>query len=69
MQLWLNKSGQMRTAVLALKNRDSRIRAYLDNAAVDKYLGIYEKEGAQNEQTAVPIFRMLTFEIWLELFA
>jgi asparagine synthase (glutamine-hydrolysing) len=68
MQLWLNESSQLRTAVLELKNRDSRIRAYLDNAAVDKYLETYEKEGAQNERTAVPVFRMLTFEIWLEMF-
>ncbi|MFV2033239.1 MAG: asparagine synthase-related protein, partial [Gammaproteobacteria bacterium] len=68
MQLWLNESSQLRTAVLDLKNRNSRIRAYLDNAAVDNYLETYEKEGAQNERTAVPIFRMLTFEIWLEMF-
>jgi asparagine synthase (glutamine-hydrolysing) len=68
MRLWLNESKQLRTAVLALKSRDSRVRTYLDNTALDMYLDIYEKEGAQNERTAVPIFRILTFEIWLELF-
>lgn len=69
MRLWLNESKPLRTAVLALKSRDSRVRTYLDNTAMDRYLDIYEKEGAQNERTAVPIFRMLTFEIWLEMFA
>jgi len=52
-----------------LKKPDSRIRAYLDNTAVDKYLDIYEREGAQSEATAVPIFRMLGFELWLRMFA
>jgi asparagine synthase (glutamine-hydrolysing) len=68
MQLWLNESAQLREAVLKLKRPDSRIREYLDSVAVDKYLEIYEKEGAQGESVAVPIFRMLTFEIWLEMF-
>jgi len=68
MQLWLNQSSQLRAAVLDLKNPASRIRGYLDNTAVDKYLNIYEREGAQSEATAVPIFRMLGFELWLEMF-
>jgi len=68
MQLWLNQSSQLRAAVLDLKNPASRIRGYLDNTAVDKYLDIYEREGAQSEATAVPIFRMLGFELWLEMF-
>jgi len=66
--LWLNESEQLREAVLNLRKPDSRIREYLDNTVVDKYLDIYEREGAPNESVAVPIFRMLTFEIWLELF-
>jgi asparagine synthase (glutamine-hydrolysing) len=68
MQLWLNRSAQLRAAVLNLKKPDSRIREYLDNGAVDRYLDIYEKEGAQSKSIAVPVFRMLTFEIWLEMF-
>jgi len=52
-----------------LTKPDSRSRAYLDNTAVDKYLDIYEREGAQSEATAVPIFRMLGFELWLQMFA
>jgi asparagine synthase (glutamine-hydrolysing) len=68
MQLWLNQSDQLRSAVMNLKKPDSRIRAYLDNAAVDKYLDLYQREGAQREATAVPLFRMLGFELWLERF-
>jgi asparagine synthetase B (glutamine-hydrolysing) len=68
MQLWLNQSAQLRDAVLRLKRSDSRVREYLDNAAVDRYLDIYEREGARSETVAVPIFRILTFEIWLEIF-
>jgi asparagine synthase (glutamine-hydrolysing) len=66
--LWLNESEQLREAVLKLKSPDSRMREYLDNDAVDKYLDIYEREGAPDTSVAVPIFRMLTFEIWLDLF-
>lgn len=66
--LWLNESRQLRDAVLKLKKTDSRMREYLDNAVVDKYLDLYEREGATDKSVAVPIFRMLTFEIWLDLF-
>jgi len=69
MQIWLDQSAQLREAVLDLKQSNSRIRQYLDNSVVDKYLSTYETEGAGRESLAVPIFRMLTFEIWLEMFA
>ena len=69
MQIWLDQSAQLREAVLDLKKPDSRIREYLDSSAVDRYLDAYEKEGARRESVAVPIFRMLSFEIWLEMFA
>jgi asparagine synthase (glutamine-hydrolysing) len=68
MQLWLNKSKQLNDAVLKLKRSDSRIRAYLHQPTVDKYLSAYEREGAQSESIAVPLFRMLAFEVWLETF-
>jgi len=68
MQLWLNKSEQLRNAVMNLKRPNSQIRSYLDNDVVDQYLDIYESEGAQSETTAVHLFRMLTFEIWLDTF-
>jgi len=68
MQLWLNKSAPLRAAILDLRHSKSRIRNYLDNEVVDRYLETYEHEGAQNESTAVPLFRMLTFEIWLDMF-
>lgn len=68
MQLWLNQSAQLRQAVLDLKRPDSRVREYLDNSSLDRYLDIYERDGAQSESIAIPIFRMLSFEIWLEMF-
>ena len=66
--LWLNKSSQLREAVLQLQRPDSRIREYLDNAVVDRYLDIYQRLGAPDTSVAVPVFRMLTFEIWLDSF-
>jgi asparagine synthase (glutamine-hydrolysing) len=69
MKIWLDQSAQLREAVLNLKQANSRIREYLDNSAVDKYLAAYERDGAKSESVAVPIFRMLSFEIWLEMFA
>lgn len=69
MQLWLNESEQLREAVLDLRKSDSRMREYLDNAVADKYLRTYERDGAGRESVSVPIFRMLTFNIWLEMFA
>jgi len=66
--LWLNESEQLREAVLQLSSPESRMREYLDTTVVDKYLDIYEREGAPDETVAVPLFRMLTFEIWLEMF-
>lgn len=69
MQIWLNESAQLREAVLQLKQPDSRIREYLDNSAVDRYLDAYERDGAALDSVAVPVFRMLSFEIWLEMFA
>jgi len=69
MQIWLDQSAQLREAVLNLKQPNSRIREYLDNSAVDKYLAAYERDGAKSESVAVSIFRMLSFEIWLEMFA
>jgi asparagine synthase (glutamine-hydrolysing) len=68
MQMWLNQSEQLRNAVMGLKDADSRIRSYLDNTVVNRYLEQYEREGAQSESIAVHLFRMLAFEIWLESF-
>lgn len=68
MSLWLDESEQLRDAVLNLKKPDSRIREHLNMVAGDRYLAQYEKEGASSEAVAVPIFRMLTFEIWLDTF-
>lgn len=68
MQLWLNKSQQLNSAVLNLKRTDSRIREYLHEPTVDQYLDTYEREGAMNESVAVPVFRMLAFEVWLDRF-
>jgi hypothetical protein len=66
--LWLGKSEQLRDAVLNQRKPDSRIREHLNIVAGDRYLAQYEKEGASSESVAVPIFRMLTFEIWLDTF-
>jgi len=68
MALWLKNSGQLRDAVLQLKNSQSRIRDYLDGEILDKHLTTYEKHGALDGLTSRTIFRMLSFEIWLDLF-
>jgi len=68
MSMWLNESEQLRDAVFALKKPDSRIREFLNMTVGDRYLATFEKEGASAEAIAVPIFRMLTFEIWLDTF-
>lgn len=68
MPLWLNESEQLREAVLNLRRPDSRIREFLDHSVMDKHLEIYAREGASSEPVAVHLFRMLTFEIWLDMF-
>jgi len=68
MSLWLDESEQLRDAVLDLRKPDCRIREYLNMEAGDRYLAQYEKDGASSEAVAVPIFRMLTFDIWLDTF-
>ncbi len=68
MPLWLNESDQLRDAVLNLRRPDSRFREFLDQRVADHYLDIYAREGASSEPVAVHLFRMLTFEIWLEMF-
>ncbi|MGI9393783.1 MAG: hypothetical protein ACR2OY_03990, partial [Boseongicola sp.] len=64
----LNESEQLRDAVFDLKKPDSRVREFLNMEAGDRYLAQFEREGAASEAVAVPIFRMLTFEIWLDTF-
>lgn len=68
MQMWMNRSSQLRNAIISLKDDDCRVRSYLDNDVMNQYLARYEAEGAKSEATAVPLFRMLAFEIWLETF-
>lgn len=68
MPLWLNESEQLREAVLNLRKPDSRFREFLDQRVADHHLDIYAREGASSEPVAVHLFRMLTFEIWLEMF-
>jgi len=68
MTLWLNRSEQLRAQVLRLKDPGSRIRGYLDNEAVDRYLAAYEQHGARSGPVSRTIFRLIGFEIWLEMF-
>ena len=68
MMLWLNRSEQLRAQVLRLKDPGSRIRAYLDNEAIDRHLTTYEQHGANTGLTSRTIFRLLGFDLWLELF-
>ena len=68
MMLWLSRSEQLRAAVLRLKEPGSRIRAYLDNASVDRHLDTYEQHGANSGLTSRTVFRLLGFELWLEMF-
>ena len=68
MPLWLNESEQLREAVLNLSKPDSRLREFLDQRVADDYLKTNAREGASSEPVAVHLFRMLTFEIWLEMF-
>lgn len=68
MALWLDESKQLRAYVLELKKPDSRIRSYLDNDVVNIYLREYEERGAAGARVARTVFRMLTFELWLEAY-
>ncbi len=68
MTLWLNQSEQLRAQVLRLKDPGSRIRGYLDNGAVDRYLAAYEQHGARTGPVSRTVFRLLGFELWLEAF-
>lgn len=68
MMLWLNRSEQLRTLVLRLRSPVSRIREYLDGAAVDRCLADYERHGARSGVTSRTVFRLLGFELWLETF-
>ncbi|MBK7904576.1 MAG: hypothetical protein IPJ97_17860 [Proteobacteria bacterium] len=68
MTLWLNRSEQLRAQVMRLKDPGSRIRDYLDNGAVDHYLAAYEQHGARSGPVSRTIFRLLGFELWLEMF-
>lgn len=68
MNLWLNRSQQLREMVLRLKDPGSRIRDWLDNGAIDRHLANYERHGANTALTSRTVFRLLSFELWLEMF-
>jgi len=68
MMLWLNRSEQLRALVLRLRSPASRIREYLEGAAVDRCLADYERHGARSPVTSRTVFRLLGFDLWLETF-
>jgi asparagine synthase (glutamine-hydrolysing) len=68
MALWLDRSDQLRSAVLKLKSPNTRLREYVNNDVLNMYLNTYEDQGISNNQLSRSLFRMLSFEIWLKKF-
>ena len=69
MALWLDNSGPLRDRVFELGSPAARFRSYVDAAPFDQLLAEFKKHGAHRVHVMRSIFRMLSFEVWLELFS
>ena len=66
--MWLRSSAQVRAAVQDLARPGHRIRQFLPGARVDEYLQRLHASGARDDEARWAVMRMLSLELWLEVF-
>jgi len=65
---WLNDDPRLRSAVLDLRNQESRWRTAIDPEWVDPVLDDFAANGASSRNTSRVVFILLGLEIWLRKF-